>query len=108
MEEQELREWSKKEDEIKKLHHEGLELVKKGLIEREKDVEEKNSQRIEDIKIRMTEEKNRLIAKIQRKKIKILRKFTKARKDEDDDGNKRDIIEEYANFASRVYAGITR
>lgn len=56
----------------------------------------------------MTEEKNRLIAKIQRKKIKILRKFTKARKDEDDDGNKRDIIEEYANFASRVYAGITR
>lgn len=39
MEEQELREWSKKEDEIKKLHHEGLELVKKGLIEREKDVE---------------------------------------------------------------------
>jgi hypothetical protein len=32
MEEQELREWRKKEGDIKKLHSEGLELVKKGLI----------------------------------------------------------------------------
>lgn len=108
MEDQELREWSKKEEEIKKLHAEGLELVQKGLIEREKDVEEKNAQRIEEIKIRKTEEKNRMVAKVQRKKIKMLRKLTKARKDEDQTGQKREIIEEYANFASRVYAGITR
>lgn len=108
MEDQELREWGKKENDIKKLHSEGLELVKKGLIEREKDVEEKNAQRIEEIKIRKTEQKNRLIAKIQRKKIKILRKLTKARKGEDEDTQHRHIIEEYANFASSVYAGITR
>lgn len=43
-------------------------------------MEEKNAQRIEEIKIRKTEQKNRLIAKIQRKKIKGLRKLTRARK----------------------------
>jgi hypothetical protein len=32
----------------------------------------------------------------------------KSRKDLDNDNLSRDIIEEYANFASKVYAGITR
>lgn len=74
MEEQELRDWNNKENEIKKIQNEKLYLLQSGLIEREKDVEEKNSQRIEEIKIKKTESKNRLIAKIQRRKIKVLRK----------------------------------
>jgi len=45
-------------------------LLQSALIEREKDAEEKNAQRIEEIKIKKTEQKNRLIAKIQRRKIK--------------------------------------
>ena len=44
--------------------------MKSALKEREKDVEELNAQRIDDIKIKKTEQKNRLVAKIQRKKIK--------------------------------------
>ncbi len=80
MEDQEVREWSKKEDEIKKLHGENLELVKQAIVEREKDITDKNLQRIEEIKIRKTEQKNRLIAKIQRKKMKVLRKLLKSRK----------------------------
>lgn len=80
MEDQEVREWTKKEEQIKKIHREGLELVKQGIIEREKDITDKNAQRIEDIKIRKTEQKNRLIAKIQRRKIKVLRKLLKSRK----------------------------
>ena len=47
MEEQEVREWSKKENEKKKQNAEELELVKKGLMERQKEVEQKNAQRIE-------------------------------------------------------------
>lgn len=43
MEEQELRDWNKKENEIKKIQNEKLYLLQSGLIEREKDVEEKNS-----------------------------------------------------------------
>jgi len=78
------------------------------LIEREKNVEEKNAFRIEEIKVKKTEQKNHLIAKIQRRKIKILRKMLKSRKEIDQDTHKRDIIEEYANFSSRVYAGIAR
>lgn len=108
MEDQEVREWSKKEEEIKKVHREGLELVKQAIIEREKDITEKNSQRIEDIKIRKTEQKNRLIAKIQRRKIKLLRKLLKSRKVEGEDDNLRDIIEDYADYGSNVYAGISR
>lgn len=79
--------------------------MQSGLIEREKEVEEKNAQRIEEIKIKKTEQKNRLIAKIQRKKIKVLRKMLKGRKMRDKETDKREIIEDYANFASKVYAG---
>jgi len=53
-----------------RLQNEKMNLLKSALKEREKDVEEKNARRIDDIKIRKTEQKNRLIAKIQRKKIK--------------------------------------
>lgn len=48
------------------------------------------------------------MAKIQRRKIKILRKMQKSRKEIDEEKHGRDIIEDYANFASKVYAGITR
>lgn len=41
-----------------------MNLLQSALREREKDIEEKNQRRIEEIKIRATEHKNRLIAKI--------------------------------------------
>jgi hypothetical protein len=49
-----------------------------------------------------------LIAKIQRKKIKVLRKLLKSRKLEDENTHRRDVIEDYADFGSQVYAGISR
>jgi hypothetical protein len=49
-----------------------------------------------------------LIAKIQRKKIKLLRKLLKSRKEEGQENNTRDIIENYADYGSSVYAGISR
>lgn len=82
--------------------------MKQAIIEREKDITDKNMQRIEEIKIRKTEQKNRLIAKIQRKKIKVMRKLLKSRKTEDEVVTKRNIIEDYADFGSQVYAGISR
>lgn len=45
---------------------------------------------------------------MQRKKIKLLRKLLKSRKEEDEDVNLRDIIEDYGNYGSNVYAGISR
>ena len=45
---------------------------------------------------------------MQRKKIKLLRKLLKSRKEEDENGNIRDIIEDYADYGSNAYAGISR
>jgi hypothetical protein len=80
------------------------------LIEREKETEEKHAQRTEEIRLKKTEIKERALAKIHRKRIKVLRKMYKARKNENVDvkGKRRDIIEDYANFGSTVYAPITR
>lgn len=58
------------------------------------------------IRLQKTENKERAVAKIQRKRIKVLRKMFKARKNIDARG-KRDIIKEYSNFGSVVYAPIT-
>ena len=58
--------------------------------------------------MKKTENKERALAKIQRNRIKVLRKMYKARKNVEIKGTKRDIIEEYAAFGSTVYAPITR
>lgn len=82
--------------------------MQSALVEREKETEEKHAQRTEEIRLKKTENKERSLAKIQRKRIKVLRKMYKARKNVEIKGHKRDIIEEYANFGSTVYAPITR
>ena len=82
--------------------------LKKLKIYKEKENNEKNAQRVEEMKLKKTEQKDRALVKIGRKRIKVLRKMFKQRKAADTMGKKRDIIEEYSNFGSSVYAGITR
>lgn len=108
MEDQEVREWNKREDDIKRLQNERLNLLQSALVERERDNEERHAHRTEEIRLKKTEIKERALAKIQRKRIKVLRKMYKARKNIEVKGAKRDIIEDYANFGSAVYAPITR
>ena len=103
-----MREWNKREEDIKRVQNERLNLLQSALVEREKETEEKHAQRTEEIRLKKTENKERALAKIQRKRIKILRKMYKARKNVEIKGSKRDIIEEYSNFGSSVYAPITR
>lgn len=108
MEDQEVREWTRREDDIKRLQNERLNLLQSALVEREKDNEEKHAHRTEEIRLKKTEIKERALAKIQRKRIKVLRKMYKARKNVEIKGTRRDLIEDYANFGSAVYAPITR
>ena len=108
MEEQEHREWDAREDEIKRVQNERLNLLQSALVERERDLEEKHAERTEEIRLKKTEHKERALAKIQRKRIKVLRKMYKARKGVEINAQRRDVIEEYANFGSTVYAPITR
>ena len=108
MDEQEFKEWAKRENDIKRIQNERLNLLHTALIDREKENNEKNAQRVEEMKLKKTEQKDRALVKIGRKRIKVLRKMFKQRKAADTVGAKRDIIEEYGNFGSSVYAGITR
>jgi hypothetical protein len=108
MEEQEFKEWNKRENDIKHIQDERLQLLQTALYDREKENEERTAQRIEEIRLKKTEHKDRALAKIGRKRIKLLRKMFKARKSNDQTSIHRDIIEEYANFGSEVYAPITR
>jgi Cilia- and flagella-associated protein 91 len=108
MDEQEFKEWAKRENDIKRIQNERLNLLHTALIDREKENNEKNAQRVDEMKLKKTEQKDRALVKIGRKRIKVLRKMFKQRKAADSLGVKRDIIEEYNNFGSSVYAGITR
>lgn len=64
MEEQEHREWNKREEDIKRLQNERLNLLQSALVEREKETEDKNNRRVEEIRLKKTENKERSIAKI--------------------------------------------
>ncbi|CAG9328890.1 unnamed protein product [Blepharisma stoltei] len=108
MDEQEFKEWAKRESDIKRIQNERLNLLHTALLDREKENEERSAQRVEELKLKKTEQKDRALVKIGRKRIKVLRKMFKQRKVADQMTVKRDIIEEYADYGSRVYAGITR
>lgn len=83
-------------------------MLTSAILDREKETEEKHATRTEEIRLKKTENKERSLAKIQRKRIKVLRKMYKARKNVEVTGNTRDIIADYENFGSTVYAPITR
>lgn len=61
MEDQEIKEWKKRESEIKRVQNERLNLLQSALIEREKDTEEHNATRVESIRVKKMEEKNRSV-----------------------------------------------
>eukprot|EP00753_Platysulcus_tardus_P015910 PLAT5336.4.p1 GENE.PLAT5336.4~~PLAT5336.4.p1 ORF type:complete len:717 (+),score=376.62 PLAT5336.4:82-2232(+) len=108
LEEQEIREWRERELEIEKLQDARLKLLQAAILERDRENAYVAEQRIEALRQRKLEDKERAIAAIQARRIKELRKLAKARKRVGAPRRKRDIIEEYADFGSRVYAPIKR
>ena len=112
MELQENRECDMRTGEMDKAHAERLAVLRSAIEERDQGNEFLAEQRVEALRLRRVEEKDRALAAIQSKRIKILRKLTKARADlptgELNGASKRDIINEYADFSSKVYAPTTR
>lgn len=108
MEGQEIREWQKREKNIKKLQKNKLNLLQTLLEERERLAEQENQDRVAKLKQKKTEKKNLLKVKIDKKKVKILRKMETLRRGFARLGRKKGLIEEYRDFASRVYANMTR
>lgn len=108
MEHQEIHEWQKRENEIKKTQSKKLNLLQHMLIEREKTIEENNYFRAETVKNSLNVQKNILIAKIQARKIKAIRKLSQIEKKFQSLKMQTSIIDKYQNFGSEIYANIMR
>ena len=108
MEEQETKDWLRKEEQLKKQQTAKLQFIQSVLVERERMVEAQNYAAIEQLKVRKAYEKSELVAKLQKNKAKILRKIFREEERFANPRRIRDIAAEYQDFASRVYARFDR
>ena len=108
MSEQELRDWTVREEQIKEDHDEKLRLFDAQLRDRAEEREKHWDERIEHTRQIKLTEKDKEISQIQRRRIKALRKLSEARKHVDAKRETRDVVNEYAEYGSEVYAPLTR
>ncbi|KAJ3192923.1 Cilia- and flagella-associated protein 91, partial [Irineochytrium annulatum] len=104
MEEMELKEWEEREHEIRRLQEARLKILTKVIARREQENESINNERVERIWQRKLQERSTMLEKIDRKRVKEMRKLTEKRAKVENKIERRDIIAEYANYSSRVYA----
>lgn len=104
MEEMELKEWAEREQEIKRLQEARLKILAKALKERDEEISEASKIRIQQIVDRKEEEKQILKEKMNAKRAKALRKLQSKRNNVEHNFQRRDVIAEYANYGSKVYA----
>ncbi|GMF17753.1 unnamed protein product [Phytophthora fragariaefolia] len=116
LEAQETREWAYREAEIDAFHDQRVALLEQALAEREKENAFLSEQRLEALRQRLLHEKENALESIQQERVAALRKLTKKRAQRQQERGfgasrperGRDIIAEYANFGSQVYAPVTR
>merc|ERR1719281_876716 len=112
MEEQEFREWSDRENKIKSLQDKRLKLLVEALHVREDKVANRHAEKVERLRKMKEEERDRVLATTQRKRVQVLRKMFKERQKAsaicESKPRKRDVIAEYADFTSTVYAPLRR
>jgi len=108
MGEQEMRDWAVREDQIYEMQQEKLAAFETGM---RADAEERElhwDERIEHMRQMKLTEKDKEISQIQRRRIKALRKLSEARKNIERKTEPRDVVSEYADHGSEVYAPLTR
>jgi hypothetical protein len=108
MGEQELRDWNVREEQILELQQEKLGVFDAGLRTRAEARENHWDERIEHMRQIKLTEKDKEISQIQRRRIKALRKLSEARKHVEASNEPRDVVAEYAEYGSEVYAPLTR
>ena len=108
MGEQELRDWNVREEQILEVQTEKLAVFDADLRERAVASEAHWDERIEHQRQIKLTEKDKEISQIQRRRIKALRKLSEARKHVDQQKEVRDVVTEYAEYGSEVYAPLTR
>jgi len=108
MNEMERKEWHLREQEIEKLQELRMDLLKKMLKDREETQANILARRLDRLWEKKQKEKDVRIKKLRVEHIKIIRKLIKKRQNVEGSFKKRNIIEDYTNFASEVYAPLTR
>jgi len=109
MEEQQMREMAEREEHIKRLQAQRMNLMAEALDKREKEYEFVNLQRLEVLKEKWNAAFARQQEVVRKQRIKMLRKLSRSRKKVGIDAvQPRSIIADYANPVSGVYAPLTR
>ncbi|KAL7751160.1 hypothetical protein RI367_003365 [Sorochytrium milnesiophthora] len=108
MEEMELKEWAAREQEIQRLQEARLEILTKLLTKRESENEAVQNERIQRMWQRKLQDKDVLHSKIEAKRAKELKKLSEKRKNIEGKLIRRDVIADYADYTSTVYAPKTR
>eukprot|EP00285_Hemiselmis_virescens_P012418 CAMPEP_0173386712 /NCGR_PEP_ID=MMETSP1356-20130122/9298_1 /TAXON_ID=77927 ORGANISM="Hemiselmis virescens, Strain PCC157" /NCGR_SAMPLE_ID=MMETSP1356 /ASSEMBLY_ACC=CAM_ASM_000847 /LENGTH=651 /DNA_ID=CAMNT_0014343047 /DNA_START=177 /DNA_END=2129 /DNA_ORIENTATION=+ len=107
MESQQVEEMARREAEIRSLQEQRLEVIKEALQTRDKEAKFVNEQRMEELRDRAAAVVESNSAKVHHERIRELRKIARSRQSvEVNRGVRRDIIDEYANYASKTYAPI--
>eukprot|EP01038_Epipyxis_sp_PR26KG_P006498 gene6498-8933_t len=111
MEEQEMKEFKLREGEIDQRREDKLQILEQALHDREESNEFLSSQKLEGIRLARMEEREKVLQKIRHKRIKALRLLAHQRNLTDpvlSDGVSRDIINDYFDRGSTVYAPVKR
>lgn len=111
MENQEMREFKVREAEIDRRREERLAQLQEALNERDASNELLASQRVDAIRQTRMDERETTLQKIRNKRIKVLRALARKRNAADKaiySGSERDIVTDYFDKASEVYAPIKR
>ena len=111
MEQQEMKEFKLREEEIDNKREQKMKQIEMALLEREESTEFLISQRVEGVRLLRMEEREKVLQKIKNKRIKALRRLAHQRDLSEpilSDGNKKDIIDEYFDRGSATYAPVKR
>eukprot|EP00462_Mataza_sp_D1_P001095 CAMPEP_0175096900 /NCGR_PEP_ID=MMETSP0086_2-20121207/4985_1 /TAXON_ID=136419 /ORGANISM="Unknown Unknown, Strain D1" /LENGTH=896 /DNA_ID=CAMNT_0016370345 /DNA_START=28 /DNA_END=2718 /DNA_ORIENTATION=+ len=108
LEEREMQEWAIREQEMKKEQEDKLQILIDTLKAREEKSLLLSEARIEKLRQDKMIERDAAFEKINQGRIKTTRVLQKYRPHQEQTSNKRDIIEEHADFSSVVYAPVAR
>lgn len=108
MEEREMMEWGEREDELNKLQDRRLKALEKAMLKRENDHAFLEDQRIEYIRQKKLAGKEAVLKKIQAERVKAIRRLAEKRKYVEGKFIPEDIIKDYSNGGSEVYAPLVR
>jgi len=108
MDEQERKEWAFRESEIEKLQAIKIQVLKKMLQNREQRNNEMNTKRLDKLWSKKQKEKDKKFDKIRAEHIKMIRKLTGKQRKIEGKLERRDILRDYSDPSSQVYAPISR